>query len=93
MRDEGISNIYVVKRDYTLLGMISAEQAKKAVDEGRNSITDIIVEDVPRVKNDELLSGVISALAEWPVALPVVDDDQKLQGVIVKGAVLSALAE
>jgi len=93
MRDEGISNIYVVKRDYTLIGMIRAEEAKKAVDDGRNSISDIIIEDIPHIRNDELLSNVISALAGLSIALPVVDGDNKLLGVIVKGSVLSALAE
>ncbi|MFN2366806.1 MAG: glycine betaine/L-proline ABC transporter ATP-binding protein [Desulfurivibrionaceae bacterium] len=93
MRDEGLSSLYVVQRDYTLIGIVTADAAKKAIDDNKNTIAEIIDKDIPHVKGDELLSAVISVLAERPVALPVVDENEKLLGVIVKGSVLSALAE
>ncbi|MDY0349611.1 MAG: glycine betaine/L-proline ABC transporter ATP-binding protein [Desulfobulbaceae bacterium] len=93
MREEGISAIYAVKKDYTLLGLVRAEAAKKAIDDGLTNISNIIEPDIPHVTRDALLNEVISILADWPIALPVVDEHDKLLGVIVKGAVLSALAE
>ncbi|MDA3971348.1 MAG: glycine betaine/L-proline ABC transporter ATP-binding protein [Desulfobulbaceae bacterium] len=93
MRDEGLSSLYVVQRDYTLLGIVTADAAKKAIDDNKNTIADIIDKDIPHVKGDELLSVVITILAERQLALPVVDENEKLLGVVVKGSVLSALAE
>lgn len=93
MRDEGISSIFVVRRDYTLLGLLQADEAKKAVDEGVQKIGHIIDTNIPHVKRDEPLTEVIARLADWSAALPVVDQEEKLLGVIIKGSVLSALAE
>ncbi|HKK05789.1 MAG TPA: glycine betaine/L-proline ABC transporter ATP-binding protein [Gammaproteobacteria bacterium] len=93
MRDESLSAIFVVRRDYTLEGIIDADAASQAVDRGDKSVTDAMNRDVPRVGLDEPLTGLITTLADWPYALPVVDADRKLLGVVVKSGVLSALAE
>lgn len=93
MRDESLSAIFVVRRDYTLEGIIDADAAGRAVERGDKTITEATNHDVPRVGLDEPLTGLITLLADWPYALPVVDAQGKLLGVVVKSGVLSALAE
>ncbi|WP_027094416.1 quaternary amine ABC transporter ATP-binding protein [Cohnella thermotolerans] len=91
MRESGISNLFVVDRGRKLVGVITAEDASAAVREGR-SLEDIVIRDVPVVTHDRLLYQLfdICSSARHPVA--VVDDNERLIGVIVRGAVLGALA-
>jgi glycine betaine/proline transport system ATP-binding protein len=91
MKDQGVSSLYVVNRERNLLGVITAEDAAVAVKEGR-SIQDITIEDVPRVKPDTLLNDLFQTVSETRVPVAVVDDNDKLQGIIIRGAVLAALA-
>jgi len=93
MRDESLSAIFVVRRDYTLEGILDAEAASRAVERGDKSITEAMSREVPEVGLDEPLTGLINILADWPHAVPVVDARRKLLGVVVKSGVLSALAE
>jgi CBS-domain-containing membrane protein len=39
------------------------------------------------------LNELITALAGWSAPVPVLDDNDRLQGVVVKSGVLAALAE
>lgn len=91
MRDRGISNLYVVDRIKRLLGVITAEDAARAVKEGL-ALEDIAIRDVPAVDPDRLLCELfeICSSSRFPVA--VVDANGRILGVIVRGAVLGALA-
>ncbi|CAM3954893.1 glycine betaine/L-proline ABC transporter ATP-binding protein [Cohnella lubricantis] len=91
MRESGISNLFVVDRGRKLIGVITADDASEAVRDGR-SLEDIVIRDVPIVKPDLLLHQLfdICSTARLPVA--VVDDNERIVGVIVRGAVLGALA-
>ncbi|GIO12035.1 glycine/betaine ABC transporter ATP-binding protein [Cohnella xylanilytica] len=91
MRESGISNLFVVDRERKLLGVITAEDASAAVREGKG-LEDIVIRDVPVAKPDWLLNRLfeVCASAKHPVA--VVDDFGRVIGVIVRGAVLGALA-
>jgi glycine betaine/proline transport system ATP-binding protein len=91
MRDSGVSSLYVVGREKKLLGVITAEAASHALDSHRN-VEEIMQTEVPAVKPDTLLNELFHMMAETKIPLAVVDDDGKLKGIIIKGAVLSALA-
>lgn len=91
MRESGISNLFVVDRGRRLIGVITAEDASAAVREGK-SLEDIVIRDVEVVEKDRLLYQLfdICGSSKHPVA--VVDDNNRIIGVIVRGAVLGALA-
>jgi len=91
MKDQGVSNLYVVDRDRQLLGAITAEDASAAVKEGK-SLEDITIRDVPRVSPDTLLHDLFQTVSETRVPVAVIGDNGKLQGIIIRGAVLAALA-
>jgi len=91
MKDQGVSNLYVVDRDRQLLGAITAEDASAAVKEGK-SLEDITIRDVPRVTPDTLLHDLFQTVSETRVPVAVIGDNGKLQGIIIRGAVLAALA-
>lgn len=92
MNEENFTSILVVKRDYTLLGAVSLEKATEAAKSGAKTI-DGLVEDAPSVYPDKALMDIINVMAEWRYITPVVDENNKLLGVVTRTALLSALAE
>ncbi|MCM3761729.1 glycine betaine/L-proline ABC transporter ATP-binding protein [Alkalihalobacillus oceani] len=91
MKDRGLSSIFVTRRDKELLGIIHASQVSELIKAQKNSVDGIIVEDIPRVQLDTPLSELLDQLAVSSVPLAVVEDG-KLKGIIIRGAVLGALA-
>jgi glycine betaine/proline transport system ATP-binding protein len=93
MGEHGLSSMFVVNRDYQLQGVVRADSAGDAAKRGDTSIGPIIERDVATVPADEPLQNLFTPLADSPYALPVVADDGKLLGIVVKASVLEALAE
>lgn len=91
MRERGISNLFVIDRAKRLLGVITAEDASQALKTGA-SLRDILIEDGPKVPPDTLLNELFEVTSSAKVPLAVVDEQERLLGVIVRGAVLGALA-
>ncbi|MDD9271699.1 glycine betaine/L-proline ABC transporter ATP-binding protein [Paenibacillus sp. GCM10023248] len=91
MRESGISNLFVVDRGKKLLGVITAEDASEAVRLGK-TLEDIVIREVPTVSPEQMLYELfeICGTSKYPVA--VVDRTNRIIGVIVRGAVLGALA-
>lgn len=91
MRERGISNLFVIDRSKKLLGVITAEDASDAMKNNRK-LEDILITDGPSVGPDTLLNELFEITSMSKVPLAVVDDNGRLMGVIVRGAVLGALA-
>ncbi|RCX20489.1 glycine betaine/proline transport system ATP-binding protein [Fontibacillus phaseoli] len=91
MRERGISNLFVIDRGKRLLGVITAEDASQALKTG-GTLQDILIKDGPRVAPDTLLNELFEVTSSARVPLAVVDEQNRLLGVIVRGAVLGALA-
>ena len=91
MRERGISNLFVVDRAQTLLGVISAQEASEAIQQNK-TLEEIMVQEVPTVSPDVLLNELFEMMsaAKFPVA--VVNENKRIVGAIVRGAVLGALA-
>ncbi|GIO13829.1 glycine betaine transport ATP-binding protein OpuAA [Cohnella xylanilytica] len=90
MRDSGISNLYVVDKARRLIGVITADDASNAIKDGR-SLLDIVIRDVPTVPPDQHLNDLFEVVGRTPVPVAVTDENGKLLGIIVRGAVLAAL--
>jgi glycine betaine/proline transport system ATP-binding protein len=95
MEDETLSNILVVNPSYQYEGVVTADAANEAIKKGEKTIEARICRNYATGHPDTPLSTLITWLAECDdsVPIPIVDQDsQKLQGLVVKGAVLSALS-
>ncbi len=92
MADENYASLIVVSRDYKLLGSITAEAASQGVKDGLQNI-ETLIEENPSVPPSEPLMSVIGILADWRWMLPVVDETDKVLGVVTRAGVLTALAE
>jgi glycine betaine/proline transport system ATP-binding protein len=91
MRDQGYSSIFVVDRKQKLLGAITAEDASDAIKENK-TVEEVMQKDIVVVSEDTVLTDVIEALSTSPLPIAVVDPEHRLKGVIIRGAVIGALA-
>ncbi|GBF77286.1 glycine betaine/L-proline ABC transporter ATP-binding protein [Paenibacillus sp. 598K] len=91
MRERGVSNLYVVDKAKKLVGVISAEDASQAVKDGQ-PLESIIQRELPSVSPDTLLNDLFDTISTTRLPVAVIDDEHRLKGIIIKGAVLAALA-
>ncbi|MDQ0484642.1 quaternary amine ABC transporter ATP-binding protein [Guptibacillus hwajinpoensis] len=91
MKDKGLSSLYIVDKKQKLLGAITADDAAKAI-ESQKDINDILITDLHTVAPDTLLTDMFMKMADSSLPLPVIDEADKFKGIIVRGAVIGALA-
>jgi glycine betaine/proline transport system ATP-binding protein len=91
MKRHGISSIFVVNPDKVLQGIVLIDHAVSAMKQ-KKKIVDIMIGDFPKLQLDTPVKDIIPIVAESQYPLPVVDDANKLRGIIVRGSVLGALA-
>ena len=91
MRDSGVSNLYLVDRAKKLIGVITAEDAAAAIRNGQ-TLMDIAIQDVPTFRPDQHLNELFEVVGSSRIPAAVVSDSGRLLGIIVRGAVLSALS-
>lgn len=91
MKDAKISSLYVVDKKQILVGAITAEDASDALKSGK-TIEDIMVRDIQTVTPDTLIAEMFEQVATASLPVAVVDEQNRLKGIVVRGAVLAALA-
>lgn len=91
MRDNGVSSLYVADKEMKLHGLITADDAAQALKQNQ-TILDVMRRDIPRVHPDALLNDLFEMMSETHLPVAVVDESNRLKGIVIKGAVLSALA-
>ncbi|MGE7763305.1 quaternary amine ABC transporter ATP-binding protein [Peribacillus sp. NPDC097895] len=91
MRKQGYSSIFVVDRKQKLLGAVTAEQARQAMSNNQ-SISEVMTTDIPTVKEDELLGNLMDVMATSSLPISVIDDQKRIKGILLRGAVIGALA-
>jgi len=93
MRQADISNLFIVNHDNALQGIIYAEDASAALKNNGKDLTHLIRKDVRTVGPDAPANDLFELIKDISYPLAVVSDERKLKGVIVKGRLLSALAQ
>ncbi|WP_239613666.1 glycine betaine/L-proline ABC transporter ATP-binding protein ProV [Cohnella mopanensis] len=91
MYDSGVSNLYVVDKSKKLIGAITAEDASAAIRSGR-TLMDIVIRDVPTFSPDQHLNELFEVVGNSRIPAAVVSESGRLLGIILRGAVLSALS-
>ncbi|MFC0561182.1 glycine betaine/L-proline ABC transporter ATP-binding protein ProV [Halalkalibacter alkalisediminis] len=91
MKKLGISSIYVVDKQKKLLGAITATDASSAI-ENKKTIDDVMIKDLTTVLPETHLIDLFDKVSEASVPVAVTDENQRLKGILVKGAVIGALA-
>jgi glycine betaine/proline transport system ATP-binding protein len=91
MEEHDIGSVFVVDRERHLKGLVTLDDTLEAVRAGRG-LEEIIATDIPTVTPDTSLTDIISLIAGSPYPVAVVDDENKLRGLVFRGAILGALA-
>ena len=92
MQHSKISQIFV-RKDKKLYGYITADDAAEAAKRGDETLEKIVRTDIETVQLDTPAVEIIPLLARLPYPIPVVNAENKLKGVIIKGSLLAGLAE
>ena len=92
MRDNEISSLYAVDSERHLLGIIDAKDVRQAIDQHQEDIRPLVKDIVPTTSIDTPLADLMDAVSSTPVPYAVVDERHRLQGIIIRGAVLGALS-
>lgn len=93
MRKKDISNILVVDKDMILQGYVEEPEVAVAVREGVVDLDSLIHEDIPTVKPKTLVGHLYDIIHDTYTPVAVVNKENKLLGIVVRGAVISALSE
>ncbi|MCP3763943.1 glycine betaine/L-proline ABC transporter ATP-binding protein [Domibacillus sp. A3M-37] len=91
MRKQGYSSIFVVDRKQKLLGVLTAEQARQAIDQNQ-SISEAMTTDMPTVTEGALLGDLMEEMATSSLPISVIDEEKRIKGIVIRGAVIGALA-
>lgn len=91
MKNLGISSIYAVDKQNRLLGVISAEEAQRAT-ENQLTLKDVIHQNMKTIHQDTILTDLFELVSESNIPIAVVDDKNRMKGIVVKGALIGALA-
>ncbi|WP_164215973.1 glycine betaine/L-proline ABC transporter ATP-binding protein [Virgibacillus sp. YIM 98842] len=90
MKENGVSSVFVVDRGRHLKGIVTIDDAVKGVKE-KQSLEEVMHQDITAVKPDEYVNDLIPKALESSLPLVVVDDNNKLRGIILRVHVLSGL--
>jgi glycine betaine/proline transport system ATP-binding protein len=91
MREEGISSIFAVDSSRNLKGYITADDASEARKNQVNDLKEILRNEVPTVERETPMHEIFNIIYDTPVPVAVTENG-KLVGIIVRGAVIAALA-
>lgn len=91
MKQLGISSIYVVDKSNRLMGAVTAQDAVSA-SEADKSLEQVIMTNLPMVSSDMVLTDLFDLVSTASIPVAVINEDQKLQGIIIRGALIGALA-
>ncbi|MEH7380617.1 glycine betaine/L-proline ABC transporter ATP-binding protein ProV [Bacillus sp. JJ1533] len=91
MKDNGLSTVYVVDKQNKLVGAVSAVEASKAVEQSL-PLADVMVTNLKTVDTSTLLVDLFDDVSQAQIPVAVVDEDNRLKGIVIRGAVIGALA-
>ena len=86
-----ISSMYVTDKQKRLLGAVTAHDADAATKEGK-SLEDILIKDISKIHEDCLLTELFDVVSTAVIPVAVIDEENRLKGLIIRGALIGALS-
>ncbi|GGA73471.1 quaternary amine ABC transporter ATP-binding protein [Ornithinibacillus halotolerans] len=91
MKEAGISSILAVDSKRNLKGYVTADDASEAIKNDVRDISEILRTDIKQVEKDTPMNEIFTIINGSPIPTAVVENE-RLVGIIVRGAVIAALA-
>lgn len=92
MRKEEVSMLLAVDRRRRLKGSLTAESAQEARKK-QLPLKEVIDKNVKKVHPEMYVEDLFHLIYDSPAPLAVVDEDDRLVGVVIRGSVIEALAD
>lgn len=90
MEDNGLSSVFVVDRGRHLKGVVTIDDAIEGIKQ-KKTLQDVIKNGVIRVGKDEYIQDIIPRALETKYPIAVVNEEDRLEGLILRVHVLSSL--
>ena len=90
MRTNAISSLFIVDKDFHLQGIVKVDDTIEAIKE-KKSLIDILKQDYLTTTPDTFMQDLIPMAAETNYPIAVIDEDNKLLGIIVRSTILAGL--
>ena len=91
MKQAGLSEIMVVDDERHLIGICEAEEVAKLAEREEQSLDEAIDETAPKVELGTPLRQVLPLFVERELPVAVVNENNRLEGVVVRGALIAGL--
>lgn len=85
IKEHGISSIFVVDRNFKIIGLLMAEKAVAAIKKGDKDLNRYIEKDTAKVTPDTPVREMFYLIANTQGPVAVVSKEDRLLGIIVKG--------
>lgn len=92
MKTEEVSSLMAVDKKRQFRGVVTSEQAI-AARKNNQPLKDVMTTDVGTVSKEMLVRDILPIIYDAPTPLAVVDNNEFLKGVLIRGSVLEALAD
>ncbi len=92
MKEQGVSSAYVVDKERRFQGIVTLDEAVRAVHDGAKTLERYVTADIAQTSPDTVLADSMTLAAECPWPIAVVDHDGVLVGILPRIAVITALA-
>lgn len=92
MRKEGVSMLLAVDKKRQLKGSLTALKALEARRDGLDLQT-VIDKNVKKIPEEMLVTDIFEVIKDAEAPLAVVDERDKLKGVVIRGSVIEALSQ
>ncbi len=93
MRKNSISSLFVLNEERKLMGVVNAQDCAKLVAEGSSDLRSVICTTCKTTHLDTPAQDLFIIMQDLGYPLAVVDDDNRLKGVIIRGSLIAAIAE
>lgn len=91
MKEAGVSTLYVVDKKKSFVGVVTADRVNQAI-KTEQTLNSVIDKDIPRVETHTIIDDMFEKMVSIPYPLPVVDEDNRLKGIVKREGVIAALA-
>lgn len=92
MRKEEVSMLLAVDRKRHLKGSLTAEEALNARKNGQ-TLKEVLDKNVRKIQRDTLVTDIFEMIYNSPAPLAVVDEEDRVLGVVVRGSVIGAMTD
>jgi len=93
MRKNAIASLFVVQKDHTVAGIVFADEVRNLADQGEGDLEKVVHRDIKTVAPDTPASELFPIMQNMSYPVAVVNEQNKLLGIIVKGLLFTAIAE